>query len=126
MGVAGSRPRLPDVHTWASGHLPREQAEHMIAVDPPVKILIFPLASDGPSVPTAASVSANVRRQTALIARRDVHHCASLHLQTRATTPSGGLLSHFPGNQTSITLRRDWVKPERFSISHAYPKSPSD
>jgi hypothetical protein len=80
---------------WASGHLPREQAEHMIAVDPPVKILILPLASEGPSVPTAASVSTNVRRQTALIARRDVHHCASLHLQTRATTPSGGLTVSF-------------------------------
>jgi hypothetical protein len=33
---------------------------------------------------------------------------------------------HLAGNQTSITLRRDWVKPERFSISHSYPKSPSD
>ena len=40
---------------------------------------------------------------------------------------SGGLtIHHLAGNQTSITLRGDWVKPERFSISHPYPKSPSD
>jgi hypothetical protein len=30
---------------WASGHEPHKQAGHMIAVDPPVRILIFPLAS---------------------------------------------------------------------------------
>jgi hypothetical protein len=29
--------------------LPRQQAEHMIAIDPPVRILIFSLASEGPS-----------------------------------------------------------------------------
>jgi hypothetical protein len=42
---------------WASGHEPREQAAHMIAVDPPVKLLIFPLASEGPSThaPTQGS-----------------------------------------------------------------------
>jgi hypothetical protein len=35
---------------WASGHEPHKQAGHMIAVDPPVIIiLIFPLASEGPS-----------------------------------------------------------------------------
>jgi hypothetical protein len=34
---------------WASGHAPREQAGHMTAVDPPVRFLIFPLASKEPS-----------------------------------------------------------------------------
>jgi hypothetical protein len=34
---------------WASGYEPRRQAGHMIAVDPPVKLLISPLASEGPS-----------------------------------------------------------------------------
>ena len=34
---------------WASGHEPRQQAVHMIAVEPPVRILILPLASEGPS-----------------------------------------------------------------------------
>ena len=29
--------------------LPRQQAGHMIAIDPPVRILIFSLASEGPS-----------------------------------------------------------------------------
>src|SRR4051794_14479674 len=33
---------------WASGHAPREKAGHMIAIDPPVRFLIFPLASKGP------------------------------------------------------------------------------
>jgi hypothetical protein len=34
---------------WASGCEPHQQAEHMIAVDPLVRILLFPLASKGPS-----------------------------------------------------------------------------
>jgi hypothetical protein len=44
---------------WASGHEPRQQAEHMIAVDPPVK-LIFPLAFEGPS--THAPTPRNAHR----------------------------------------------------------------
>jgi len=35
--------------------LPRQQAEHMIAIDPPVRILIFSLASEGPSTHAARS-----------------------------------------------------------------------
>ncbi len=34
---------------WASGHAPRQQAGHMIAIDPPVRILIPSLAPKGPS-----------------------------------------------------------------------------
>jgi len=33
---------------WASGYEPRRKAGHMIAIDPPVKLLILPLASEGP------------------------------------------------------------------------------
>jgi hypothetical protein len=32
---------------WASGHEPHEQAGHMIAVDPPVKLLTFLLHPRG-------------------------------------------------------------------------------
>jgi hypothetical protein len=35
--------------------LPRQQAEHMIAIDPPVRILIFSLASEGPSTHATSS-----------------------------------------------------------------------
>jgi hypothetical protein len=44
---------------WASAHEPRKQAEHMIAVDPPVILLNFPLASEGPS--THAPTSPRMR-----------------------------------------------------------------
>jgi len=38
--------------------LPRQQAEHMIAIDPPVRILIFSLASEGPSTHATRSQEA--------------------------------------------------------------------
>jgi hypothetical protein len=38
--------------------LPRQQAEHMIAIDPPVRILIFSLASEGPSTHATRSRNA--------------------------------------------------------------------
>ena len=37
---------------WASGHGPRQQAGHMLAVDPPVKILVDALEPKGPSTHT--------------------------------------------------------------------------
>ena len=33
---------------WASDHAPRQQAEHMIAVDPPVRFLFDALEPEGP------------------------------------------------------------------------------
>jgi hypothetical protein len=43
---------------WASGHEPRRQAVHMIAVDPPVRILTyFALASKGPFSNRALAVN---------------------------------------------------------------------
>jgi hypothetical protein len=44
---------------WASGHEPRQQAVHMIAVDPPVRILTLPLASKGPSTHAPTPYRAN-------------------------------------------------------------------
>jgi hypothetical protein len=46
---------------WASGHAPREQAGHMTAVDPPVRFLIFPLASKEPSTHAPTPFRANLR-----------------------------------------------------------------
>src|SRR5271170_8137778 len=42
--------------------LPRQQAGHMIAIDPPVRILIFPLASEGPSTHAPRRLRTYVRR----------------------------------------------------------------
>src|SRR4051812_18793127 len=53
---------------WASGHAPREKAGHMIAIDPPVRFLIFPLASKGPPThaPTPRSALRERRRHVTM------------------------------------------------------------
>jgi hypothetical protein len=45
-GLFGVGSRIP---SGPAGMLPRRQAGHMIAIDPPVRMLIFPLVSEGPS-----------------------------------------------------------------------------
>ena len=47
IGVSGFRIDLAS--PWASGHAPRQQAEHMIAIDLPVRILFEFLEPEGPS-----------------------------------------------------------------------------
>ena len=56
---------------WASGHEPRQQAGHMIAVDPPVRFLILALASKGPSThaPTPRTGALWSRRPRIAVAR---------------------------------------------------------
>src|SRR5579859_7025249 len=63
--VFGTGSRTP---SGPAAMLPRQQAGHMIAIDPPVRLLVFPLAPEGPSThATPSSALLSGRRPTAIL-----------------------------------------------------------
>ena len=104
---------------WASGHRCRvNQAEHMIAIDPPVRILTFPLASEGPFSNRVSLVKPKIS------AFQPSFHCQSLRdetslvlrpprlVVTRRRTSSRGLGRNGPSLASKqASLRSAEVKP---------------
>ena len=88
IGVSGFRIDLAS--PWASGHAPRQQAEHMIAIDLPVRILFEFLEPEGPSThgfwleEFAARTSSGTRRSLSRRRRPD-----SLRLTPRVRNSHG-------------------------------------